>query len=128
MIENSGAPEDALNAFRHTLAADDVWIQRIHHGGQPPFTEPADLESAKILITKLTREWNELLDSLSEDELERVVSYRNIKGMPFDMKVGDILMHVFNHGTYHRGQIARAVRLSGGEPLPTDMSVFYRDE
>ncbi len=128
MIEASGAPEDAVNPFRHTLAADQIWLQRIRFGGQPTADEPADLAAAKDLLFELKRQWSELFESLTDEALLKVMAYRNMKGDPYEHSLGEILMHVFNHGTHHRGQIARAVRLAGGEPIPTDLIVFFRQE
>ena len=44
----------------------------------------------------------------------------------FDNSVGEILTHVAMHGHYHRGQIARSMRLAGREPVYTDYIGFVR--
>ncbi|WP_414711827.1 DinB family protein [Sphingobacterium sp. UBA1498] len=46
--------------------------------------------------------------------------------MAFHNKVNDILLHVFNHGTYHRAQIASEMRRNGVEPINTDYITFIR--
>ena len=62
----------------------------------------------------------ECLASLDEDGLRDGVAYRNSKGEFWTSTVGDILTHVVLHASYHRGQIAAAVRQAGGEPAYTD--------
>jgi uncharacterized damage-inducible protein DinB len=54
------------------------------------------------------------------------VHYRNSAGNEFDNTVRDILTHVALHGQYHRGQIARAMRAAGREPVYTDYIGFIR--
>ena len=53
-------------------------------------------------------------------DLGEGIGYRNTRGEYWTSTVGDILTHVVMHGTYHRGQIAAAVRDSGGAPAYTD--------
>lgn len=126
MIESAGRPEDAVNYFGHTVAADDLWLSRVEFGGQPPFNNPEDLNAAKELLFRVKSRWHQLLERLSDEMLVESVSYRNLKGAEYTQPLSDILMHVINHGTYHRGQIARAVRQSDGEPIPTDLVIFMR--
>ena len=51
-------------------------------------------------------------------------SYRNSAGRDFRNTVEEIVTHVTMHGSYHRGQIARIVRASGGDPPYTDYIQF----
>jgi uncharacterized damage-inducible protein DinB len=61
-----------------------------------------------------------LLAALDEEGLDEGVAYRNTKGEFWTSTVGDILTHVALHASYHRGQIAAAVREAGGTPAYTD--------
>jgi len=65
-------------------------------------------------------EWPAYLDTLDEAEQLRVVAYRNSKGEEHRSTVEDILTHVLLHASYHRGQIASAIRAAGGTPAYTD--------
>jgi uncharacterized damage-inducible protein DinB len=38
-----------------------------------------------------------------------------------------MLQHVVNHQSYHRGQIATMLRQLGAKPISTDMIFFYRE-
>lgn len=58
--------------------------------------------------------------------LTDVVKYSNTKGQEFSNSLYDILLHLFNHGTYHRGQIATDMRRNGLEPLNTDYITMVR--
>jgi uncharacterized damage-inducible protein DinB len=54
----------------------------------------------------------------------RVIEYKNLKGDAFAKPVWEILLHVVNHGTYHRGQIAAMLRQLGHVPPSTDFIYF----
>jgi uncharacterized damage-inducible protein DinB len=56
----------------------------------------------------------------------RGVTYKNSAGQEFTSSVEDILLHVCLHGSYHRGQIAWALRRGGGVPMPTDYIAMTR--
>jgi uncharacterized damage-inducible protein DinB len=63
--------------------------------------------------------WQEYFRGLPD--LEATVSYQNTIGESFSSRVEDILMHVYTHSAYHRGQIAANIRENGGTPLNTDL-------
>jgi uncharacterized damage-inducible protein DinB len=128
MIESSGRPEDGVALFSHTLAADDLWLARIEHGGQPEFNQPENLNDAKELLFRVIGRWHTLESRLTDEMLVSSVSYRNSKGAEYSQPLSDILMHVLNHGTHHRGQIARAVRQAEGKPVNTDLLFYFRKE
>ncbi len=67
-----------------------------------------------------------LLDGMTPEKVTTDLVYRNTKGQQFKTPVQDILMQLVMHGAYHRGQVAAAVRDSGGKPAATDYVVYIR--
>ncbi len=65
-------------------------------------------------------------EALLGGDLGRAIAYVNSKGEAFESTVGDILLHVAQHGAYHRGQIARLLREAGHTPPYTDFIQFAR--
>ena len=65
-----------------------------------------------------------IIDSFN---LEERISYFNSKGEEFINTIRDMLFHVVNHSTYHRGQIATDSKLHGLAPLVTDYIFYKRD-
>jgi uncharacterized damage-inducible protein DinB len=65
-------------------------------------------------------EWKLYLGALTDDDLADPVKYRNSRGERWSSTVEDILTHVLLHASYHRGQIASAIRAGGGTPAYTD--------
>lgn len=118
----------AIRLLAHLLASERVWLRRIESGGSSGLEIWPDLspeECAELLDDNLRR-FRGLLRPLSEEELDEEVGYRNSEGREYETPLGDILLHVFLHGTYHRGQIAMRVRDGGGEPVNTDFISFVR--
>jgi uncharacterized damage-inducible protein DinB len=56
-----------------------------------------------------------------------VVSYRALSGAPYANPLGELLRHVVNHGTYHRGQVATLLRQLDVKPPQTDLILYYRE-
>jgi len=121
-------PLDALRLYGHLLAAEHVWLARID-GSEPDVAvwSPLGIEECASLGARNHSAFALMVETLSADELQRTVRYRNSKGDEFVNTVEDILMHVALHGAYHRGQVARIVRGEGGAPLATDYILFIRE-
>jgi len=60
------------------------------------------------------------------DDFERRIDYENDEGRLFTNTVQDILFHIINHSTHHRGQIATDFRLNELEPIPLDYVLYKR--
>jgi uncharacterized damage-inducible protein DinB len=111
----------------HMLGAEWLWHERWR--GRSPTAVPGydgwqtavDLESAWAPVR---RDQLDFLSALGPDDLSRVLSYRNFAGQPKAYSLGDVLLHVVNHATYHRGQVTSLVRQLGATPPSTDLVVF----
>ena len=60
------------------------------------------------------------------DNFEKRVVYENSEGRTFSNEIKDILFHVVNHSTHHRGQIMMVLRDSGVPPEPLDYVHYKR--
>ena len=117
---------DPVSVFAHIAATEHLWYSRIR--GTP--TELAVWPDLSVAESRAIADRHaDLFDEIvagGGDALDRVVSYRNSAGRDFRNSVQDIVIHVTMHGSYHRGQIARLVRASGGEPPYTDYIQYKR--
>jgi uncharacterized damage-inducible protein DinB len=122
--------EDVAHArelFAHILGSELVWLARIE--GRPAEVAvwpDLSLDQCAAMATRVCAGYDRLLSSLDDPGLLRLVHYRNSAGTEFDSAVGDMLLHVAMHGSYHRGQIALLVRAGGSTPAPTDYIAFVR--
>ncbi len=119
---------DALKRFQHILFAQSAWMNRLKGRDGAPAQVEGDLDDAAELLQKLYDEYLEFVSWMQEDELDSIIAYKDLKGNPHQQRVRDILMHVFNHGTYHRGQISYIVRNEGDVPMATDYIVMVREK
>jgi uncharacterized damage-inducible protein DinB len=55
-----------------------------------------------------------------------MISYQNTKGEAYQNTIKDIMFHIINHSSYHRGQVMMLVRNAGLEPIPTDYILTKR--
>ncbi len=118
-----------VRLFSHLLAAERVWLLRLlgEDAGQQPIWPEWTLEELNRAAAQNTLDYTRYLEALRDEELAAEVTYTNSQGVAFRTAVEDILLQVFMHGSYHRGQIAAAVRASGEEPVNTDYITFVRD-
>lgn len=115
--------EQSIKWFNHILNAHHVWNSRIlGNHGQFGIWEIHTLQNLKSIEDENFAHSINILDTY---KLDNIVMYTNSRGKSFQNKVGDILFHIVNHSTYHRGQIAVDFRQSGIEPIPTDF-IFYK--
>ena len=127
LLERREAPSaDAVGLFAHIAAVEHLWYSRIcsvpvEHAVWPDLS-PAD---AREIAARHADLFEQLVDE-GDATLQRSVSYRNSAGRNFRNSVEEIVTHVTMHGSYHRGQIARIIRASGGDPPYTDYIQFMR--
>ena len=86
--------------------------------------EPLDEAAARLKASGI--ELRMFVERVGASDLDRTASYRNSSGTAYQTPVRDVLSHLFTHAHYHRGQIARAVREAGHEPVWTDFIVYAR--
>jgi uncharacterized damage-inducible protein DinB len=121
------APDpETLRLFAHIVAAEHLWLSRIDMVKPRVAVWPAlSLDEIAALESENRRRIRELLRRPDDSRAQRIY-YRNSAGNEFENGVADILAHVAMHGHYHRGQIARAMRAAGREPVYTDFIGFVR--
>ena len=66
-------------------------------------------------------------DALTGAALAETVHFTFVGGGEGAMSCGDILMHITNHTTYHRGFVADFFYQVPARPPTTDLPVFLRD-
>lgn len=128
--ESSSSFPSIRQTLQHIWLAEEVWWKRLK------LMEQIELESEKFngrldeLMKKIERqsmEWSDWVHNATEVQLCHVFAYQNTKREQFKQPVNEVLIHVFNHGTYHRGQLVTMLRQLGVEKIPgTDFILFSR--
>jgi len=114
--------------FSHILISQTIWLERILAKAQTFKTtmQLLSIDECTKLSKQSTKDWIIIIESLDEEKLSSIVKYRNTKGDEYQNRLSDIITHVINHSSYHRGQIALLVRNSGGIPAVTDYITYCR--
>ncbi|MGC1106019.1 MAG: DinB family protein [Candidatus Acidiferrales bacterium] len=117
------------DTLTHIMLAEWLWLER-WLGRSPGFPSGdfPDLASVRARWQTIETDLNAFIQKLSAADLDRVVEYKNTKGNAFSNPMRQMLQHVVNHGTYHRGQITTMLRQLGATPLTTDLIAFYREQ
>lgn len=116
------------DTLSHIMLAEWLWLERWNgRSAGFPSSDFRDFSSIRTHWNKVEADLNAFIEELSTEDLDRVVDYRNTKGHPFSSIMWQMLQHVVNHGTYHRGQVVAMLRQLGATPVATDLIAFYRE-
>lgn len=114
----------------HIWDAESGWWQRVKLLEKVEFPRDHFSGSTKELIAGLlnqSKNWEEWVKNASELSLLHVFHYHNTKKELFKEPVYQVLLHVFNHSSYHRGQLVNILRQLGVENIPdTDFIIWTR--
>jgi len=114
----------------HLWGAEDIWKRRLTQ-------TPTDTWASKNFegtFSEALKNWQEtsqwFIDYISEADdsfLLSPITYKNLAGNQYTNSVKEIVHHVMNHSTYHRGQLITMLRQAGVTQLPaTDYIAFLR--
>ena len=118
--------EKTLTIMSHVVSALFIWLSRIE-GKSPaayPLWEKYSLQELVKMNSEITDRWLKFVED--NDSFDRVLVYNNYVGDPYENNVQQIMIHLVNHSTYHRGQVAMLLRQNGLEPINTDFITYDR--
>jgi uncharacterized damage-inducible protein DinB len=114
----------------HIMLVEWVWFERWHNRAPdkyPPTSDFPNLAAVRARWSEIERDLLGYLASLQPDDLQRIVHHKTMAGVPQAEPLWQMLQHLVNHSTYHRGQIATMLRQLKAKPAGTDLIVFYRE-
>jgi uncharacterized damage-inducible protein DinB len=115
----------------HASSGEWVWIERWHGRTPAEFPKAVDyptVESVRRRFTEIDRDLVDWVASLTDGELQQPLAYRTMAGEAQAQPLWQLLQHVANHGTYHRGQVATMLRQLGTKAVSTDLIAYYREQ
>jgi uncharacterized damage-inducible protein DinB len=119
--------------LNHLLTADRIWMCRLDGKGDHPDRLDATIHDdfASLREARVAEDQRivSFVDGLDDADLEKLCDYKTLKGTPDRQQVRDILAHLFNHQTHHRGQAHAALTALGvSEPEPLDLLIMLREK
>jgi len=122
------ADKTVLDTLVHIYAADRIWLTRVLGEQRATFVDPEDRDLT-LLQTEwpaLHQRWKLWLRDFNDGDVTRVIDFKDTKGRPYSQPVWQILLHLVNHGTHHRGQVSGFLRAMDHVPPPLDLMAYYR--
>ena len=115
----------------HLVAVEWIWCSR-WRGGSPNKADAEAYAAGKFpTLESIRQKWCDIeldvrdyLAHISEFDLERSITYTNLAGKQFTYSLSQLLWHLVNHQTYHRGQITTLLRQLGASAPGIDYLVF----
>lgn len=116
----------------HTYSAEWAWHSR-WRGVSPTSLLKADdypdVEAIRSHWLALEQNVRGFLGDLGEAGIARVIEYKLLSGQPGASSFGQMLQHIVNHASYHRGQVTTMLRQLGASPAKgMDMIAFFREQ
>jgi uncharacterized damage-inducible protein DinB len=115
----------------HIWDAESIWWQRMkmqEHIMRPSENFSGSMQEVYSSLISQSRLWEEWVSNASDLSLDHVFQYQTTKREVIKMPVYQMIHHVFNHGTFHRGQLVNMMRQLGVEKIPgSDFSVWIRN-
>lgn len=128
----SGFFPSILKTLNHILVGDTIWMGRLAGTGSPGVTRldqilHADFAGLQAARTAMDGRIVAFVDGLAPARLEEDLIYRTTTGEPMATPVEQVLAHVFNHQTHHRGQAHAMLSSTEIAPPSIDLIYFLRD-
>ena len=114
----------------HAMGAEDIWLRRWKGESPSRFYGTAEFPT----LGAVAGHWGAVDTALLEfsrwlradADIEAVTAYKDLKGNAYSQPLWQLMQHVVNHSTYHRGQIVTMQRQLGFAPTGTDLVTYYR--
>lgn len=118
--------EKILGLMAHVVAAQLLWLHRIKGLPAPDVKlwGSYTLEEVNTMAEDAGKQWIDFVGAT--DSFDREMTYKNYTGDTYTNNVEMVMIHLVNHSSYHRAQIATLLRQQGLEPINTDFITYDR--
>ena len=120
------ADRSVLGALTHISRADQAWLLRVTGNPNPQFATETSLAALQTEWPALHERWKVWALGLTDQTALAEITYQDLKGRTWKQPLWQLLLHVVNHGTHHRGQVSGFLRTMGHAPPPLDLVFYYR--
>ena len=127
-----GSFKSVRDTLVHLYSAEWAWYQRwqgLSLTAALPLDQFPDVASLRAAWIAHEAKMRGFLASLGEEGIARVFEYKTLNGQPGSSAFWQMLQHLVNHGSYHRGQLTTLLRQLGATPAKSmDLIAFYREQ
>lgn len=108
----------------HIRDAENAWTHRLL--GISPVPWPAEEDTSIGSMLKFTQRLSDLVRAADKAWFDSVAEYKDLRGNNHQQMRWHMLLHCFNHGTQHRGQLITMMRTLGLQDIPANDLVVYQ--
>lgn len=127
-----GRPGGILGVLGHILVVSSIWkahLTDVAHGHKTRQLQVAlPLEELRQQQWELDHWYSVFAQQQAAETFARPIEFSFVDGSKGRMQASQMLAHVANHATYHRGYVADMIYEAGGIPPTMDIPVFIRHE
>lgn len=144
LLESLGHVDDAVyrapcglffgslhGTLNHLAAVDRIWLARVRQEVPPYDRLDVEVAAGRVELATFLAQgvdaWRRHLAPLDAADLFRPLDYRNMRGEPQRRSLAEIVTHLVNHGTHHRGQASAAISAMGLETPAMDF-IYFKPE
>lgn len=127
----AGSHGGVRGTLTHVMGAEWIWLERWKGVAQrqKPIDEGefADVVALRERWTVIEEHRDSWLESLRPEAVAAEIHYKTLAGVDGSGPLWQLVQHVANHSTYHRGQVLMMLRQLGAQPVSTDISLWDRE-
>ena len=115
------------DTFGHIAGAEWLWLRRWLGESPtsiPSWSQDCTLDILRTRLGEVEEERREFIAGLTDTRLHEPLEFRLLSGKPGKAPLLELMVHVTNHSTYHRGQLATLFRHIPATPPATDYLIF----
>ncbi|MBI1805418.1 MAG: DinB family protein [Ignavibacteria bacterium] len=114
----------------HIMAAEEIWLKRWKGESPTILRTTAEFPTFDTMSDHWDMVEHEMMGFChmlkSDQDIMKAVSYKDTKGTPYSQPLYQMMQHLINHSTYHRGQVVTMLRQLSVKPIGTDLIMYYR--
>jgi uncharacterized damage-inducible protein DinB len=130
-VRSLGGSFDSVQAtLVHIMWAEWLWLRRWRGESPKRLFDPKDFPCVADIESRwdgVERDQADFIARLTDERLTARISYQNFEDRRWEYTLADMMQHIANHSSYHRGQVVASLRQLGQRPPATDFLV-YLDE
>jgi uncharacterized damage-inducible protein DinB len=121
------ADRSVLGALTHVFRADRIWLARVTGNPNPQPLAETSLVALQAEWSALHEQWKIWALGLTDRTALAEIVYQDFQGRTWKQPLWQLVLHMVNHGTHHRGQVSGFLRSMGHVPPPLDLVFYYRE-
>ena|ERR1700676_612968 len=112
----------------HIWAAESLWLARLNQESAKISGDPFDgsMENISRALEAVDQQWVYWFDGKEDSQLTEKIHYTNVAGQAFYEPFDLLLIHIFNHNTYHNGQLVTMLRALAVGTIPATDFIYWK--